>query len=239
MKRILFLTICLAIGAATAQAQSVAMYSEVYNEKTSELLYKSWQSANGNTRKETPDGSVTIMRIDSMLMYKLNPANKTAIVLTLSQDSLPADMRKDMRGQTLTYQVIEENVDVEGYSCVYREVTQSLPDGSDVTDNHKEWYHAPLRTWIRIFWDPILGTGIRRNIKQGQQPAYLFEIPAGYKRMNMNPDDALNPLKTIRDALGGKVSAGASGEQQPKSSKGKSEQEQLIEALKMLGGGKK
>ncbi len=78
MQRILFLAVCLA-AMATAQAQQfVPMYSEVYNEKTGALESKEWQSAEGHSRLEYPDGSVTIFRLDSMAMYWLDPAKKTA-----------------------------------------------------------------------------------------------------------------------------------------------------------------
>lgn len=191
MKRILLLAVGLAVGAATATAQNVAMYSEVYKEKTGALEYKQWVSAGGNTRQETPDGKVTIMRIDSMKMYNLDPAAKTAQVLPLSQELASPEMR----GRRTQRELIKENVSVEGYATNHYKVWDARPENDAGVNERQEWIHAPFNTWIRILWDPLLGPSVRRNIRTGAQPASLFEIPRDYTVSSMIPDGLQELLK--------------------------------------------
>ncbi len=240
MKRMILLAVGLAIGAATATAQNVAMYSEVYKEKTGALEYKQWVSAGGSIRQETPDGKVTIMRIDSMKMYNLDPAAKTAQVLPLSQENAA----KHMAGRQRELQLIKDGVDVEGYATSHYKVSDVHPGQNDGVNERQEWIHAPFNTWIRILWDPLLGPSVRRNIRPGAQPASLFEIPRDYTVSSMIPDGLQELLKGKQNGqtdgagallemmTGGKGTSGTNNADEQK----KQEAMQMI--LQGLGGAK-
>jgi hypothetical protein len=271
MKRILFITAIL-LAAVTAEAQFTPMYSEVYNEKTDKLESKTWQSADGNTRQEYPNGNVTIIRLDSMTMYSLNPAKKTGSSIPISTITDPNKMmgRVVQTSHNEKREVVEKNVDVEGYLCDHITVTivNTAPDGSQSGGVEHMWWHEPLKTWIRYGSGQFLHgeTSIRRNIVPGPQPAHLFEIPKDYKLTTI-PSGGLMEMMTGRkqtdeqkkqtlsedDKLdimtGGKGDAmkGAIQQQQEQNKKldaisndpDMTEQQKIMEALKMMGGNKK
>jgi hypothetical protein len=117
----IFLAACLAIGAATAAAQHIPMYSEVYNEKTGALEYKAWESADGYSWQKTVDGSIQLFRRDSMKFYLLDAANKTARTIPFSAMSAPNTLagRVVQTGRSEKRELVEAGVDVEGYPCDY------------------------------------------------------------------------------------------------------------------------
>ena len=45
------------------------------------------------------------------------------------------------------------------------------------------WFDSKLRFPVK--WEGKNGSGEMQNIKEGPQPASLFEIPAGYTKMDM------------------------------------------------------
>ena len=250
MQRILFLAVCLA-AMATAQAQQfVPMYSEVYNEKTGALESKEWQSAAGHSRLEYPDGSVTIFRLDSMAMYWLDPAKKTARAMPFSTLADPNKMvgRVVQTNHSEKREVVERGVDVEGYLCDHITVTivNTAPDGSQSGGVEHMWEHEPLKTWIRYGSGQFLHgeTSIRRNIRPGAQSASLFEIPRDY---------AVSRIPNLMQLMTGKPQTDAQKQQtagpevllemlggQGGNNAGDAEKQQkLQELLKQFGGGAK
>ena len=66
---------------------------------------------------------------------------------------------------------------VNGRSTVKYEGTNSKGEASSV------WLDSKLRFPVK--WDGKNGGGEMQNIKEGAQPASLFEVPAGYTKMDM------------------------------------------------------
>lgn len=217
MKKLMLLAVGLAM-AATARAQVVAHYAEVYEDRPNgPLKYKMWVAADGNMRQElSENGTIQIFRRDSMMLYRLDPAKKTAMVIPFSQVEDPnklfgAEIQKSNRN-TKSEMLGVENV--EGYETEhwrYEYETVLANGGKQIAVNHA-WIYKPLNTWIRDAWDEFARTDrqVKRNIVQGPQPASLFEIPRDYKRTSLpgglmerlgggeNPGDALR--KRIEEA---------------------------------------
>ena len=246
----ILLAACLAIGAATATAQNVAMYSEVYNEKTGALESKEWQSTAGHYRQETADGGVHIFRRDSMQMYILNTADKTARAMPLSQMSNANALagRIVQTGRSEERRLVEAGVDVEGYSCDYYviTVTTAKPDGTETTNVTHEWINEPLKTWIRIGYGQFLHgeTSVRRNIRPGAQSASLFEIPRDYTVSRIPNLMQLMTGKPQTDAqkqqtAGPEVLLEMLGGQGGNNAGDAEKQQKLQELLKQFGGGAK
>jgi len=66
---------------------------------------------------------------------------------------------------------------VNGRSTVKYEGTNSSGEASSV------WLDSKLRFPVK--WDGKNGGGEMQNIKEGTQPGWLFEIPAGFSKMDM------------------------------------------------------
>jgi hypothetical protein len=203
------LALTLILGATTAQAQAqfVAMYSEVFKEDTGALEYKEWSAANGHIRQEHADGGVTIVRLDSMTIYRLDPAKKTASAISLSQFGDPNRLagRVVQTGHSEKRETVETGVDVGGYSCDHIVVTiqTSNADGSTGGGTEQMWWHEPLKTWIRYGSGQFTHgqTSIRRNIVPGPQPSHLFEIPRDYAISRM-PSGGLMEMMTGKQQTG-------------------------------------
>ena len=94
MKRMLFITLCLfAVITVQAQSKLTVSYSGTQYWSNGKLYAKEWVSAaDGNLRlrserpdEQTGETTITIFRQDSAKFYMLKPANKTAMVLPMSQ----------------------------------------------------------------------------------------------------------------------------------------------------------
>lgn len=243
MKRILFLAACLIATAITAQAQKIPLYSEVFDEHTQKLESREWRSAEGHLRRESPDGSVTIYRADSAKIYTIDEKAKTVRELPFSTFSTLGQGTGLVRDASSTRELTGRET-VEGYDCAVYRVTKSSTLASGATEStwHTEWYHEPLDLVIRYVESLNAVNHIKRNIRQGAQPAILFAIPRDYKRADTGA--AMQQMGSQMDALKNATQMLKQGQQEQnrqleENTKGKSEQEAIIEALKMMGGDKK
>ncbi len=251
MKRLLLLAVCLAIGAATAQAQVVPYYADVFQDRPGgKLLSREWVSAEGNFRQEVVEnGAVHIFRRDSMVMYILNPTQKTVMTMAWSQISDPNAMfgMRMTESENRTAEFVRTE-DVEGYECdywVYKTVT-NMTNGQSQTTEYHHWIYKPLNTWIRQTTQGGGDPHIKRNIRQGPQSASLFEIPRDYTRTAMPGGGLLEMLtgqsrgQTEQKAGEAQQRAGEAGKSleqalDPK----KSQTEQINDVFKLLEGLKK
>jgi hypothetical protein len=261
----LLLAACLAIGAVTAQAQKIPLYSETFDERTDNLVAKEWRSAEGHLRQEQPkdDGStlVTIYRADSMKFYTLSANTKIVAELPLSQRQTPGEMVGLVTDASSTKELTGRQT-IEGYDCAGYRVKKyrTLASGETEESYHTEWYYEPLDLVIRYVESFNAINNITRNIRQGPQPANLFVIPADYKRFDTASamEQMRGQIEAMKNLTQGKPVGGTAEQQQQQQdamnrfdeieqqskqldedNKGKSEQEQIIEALKLMGGGKK
>lgn len=232
MKRLLLIAVCLASVVATAQVQKIPYYAEVYNEKTDKLAYKEWRSAEGHLRQEQPrnDGTslITIYRADSLKFYTIAEKTKTVAELPFSKLT-PGEMLGVVKDAGSTREFLRRET-VEGYDCaVYKIIKhRALANGQSEESYHTEWYYEPLDLVIRYVESLNAMNNITRNIRQGAQPAHLFELPTDYKNFDMGA--AIQQMR-------GQVDGAKKTQEQPQSIQ--QQQERFMEAFKKMGGGKK
>jgi hypothetical protein len=235
MQRLLLIAVCLT-AMATAQAQKIPLYNEVYDEHTEKLVSKEWRSAEGHLRQESPraDGTwnVAIYRADSLKFYTVAEKTKTVAELPMSQ--LHTSMF-GVENAGSSKEFLRREV-VEGYDCAVYKITKytTRTGGQTESTYHTEWYYEPLDLVIRYVESFNAMNLVHRNIRRGAQPAHLFEIPKDYKWFDTNA--ALNQMNSQMDILKsigqGKAPAGSSPEKQ----------QQVQDALKQIQdafGGKK
>jgi len=192
MKRILtviaFLAISLTAVVPQAQAQ---VYYESFNERTNQLSSKVWMDANGNMRVEQPayPGDFTISRIDLttgiITMYRCNGRTKTYTRMTINPHVEGAGMVDTLLGQEM----------VEGRMCNHYRTTWT--GRSEVEETWRDPTLNDLAIRTRIGNEPPT---VIRNIRQGTQPAHLFEIPSDFREQVLNIPD-LQQIQDINERL--------------------------------------
>jgi len=161
-----------------AQAQGMNLYYESFNERTNQLVSKVWMDANGNQRVENPasPGDFMINRIDVttriITVYSFNGRTKTYTRITIVPDTAGAGMVETFLGQEM----------VEGRMCNHYRITWT--GRSEVEEQWRDptLHNLPIRQ--RVGSEPPTVT---RNIRQGTQPAHLFEIPSDFREQSL-PD---------------------------------------------------
>ena len=261
MKRLSFITLCLLLVAAMTLAQSpvqTVSYSGTEYYKYSKKEYaKIWMQADpGNLKsrserkdEQTGELSIMIFRQDSAKMYVLKPEKKTWMAIGMAQmnmnDLVGLNVEKD-RSAERKFLGLE---DVNGYECHhYQHIsTSTMTTGTQETGCTNSWVYEPLNVQMQYsncgYDEPIyLG-----DFQQGTQPAHLFEIPDDYTGMSLpagglmemitgkpreqNQQDVDVAKKSLQDGF-------QDIENQMKSidDPNKSDQEKMMDALKMLEG---
>jgi hypothetical protein len=136
---------------------------------------------------------------------------------------------------------------IEGVECdhYFVERTGQRKDGGKEYNNYDEWI-APDKIWRQRSDETRPGKYlVHRNIRTGQVPAHLLEIPKDYKGTAM-PAGGLMEMFTGKsreqnqqDAQKAMDELGEKFKKLEEDNKGKSEQEQIINALKLLEGANK
>jgi hypothetical protein len=265
MKRLLFIAAIL-LTAVTAQAQDY--YAEEYIKSSSPRLsskkYVSYSNGVIKTRSEgydpgmgttvradeLPFVTITIMEGDTIRMYNYNQRVKTYMTMALAvpKGSNQADI--SVNGNSMAEMAKRAGVptapmereflgmeNIGGYDCHHYRHTSS--DGS----NKETWVYEPRG----ITMQRIEGgtTFYLANIRDGAQPASLFELPSDYKPRSVD----VGGTNALLDMMQGKGEAGGMLKQgmedinkktETKTDPNKSEKERLLETLKQLSGaGKK
>jgi hypothetical protein len=243
-----------ALIAISAQAQVPTHYGETYEKETGKLRGKAWISPQTGFRQETPgkDGhaSVIIFRRDSMMAYVLNPAKKTYISIPFSQIT-DAGKLSGIEGfeeqshnskRTLVNKEVIEGVECDHY---FVERTGQRKDGGTEYNNYDEWI-APDKIWRQRSDETRPGRYlVHRNIRIGQVAAHLLEIPKDFKGTTMPGGGMLEMLtgksqgenmQKQQDAQKGVQDIFDNAKKSKTDTEGKSDNEQLKDALKMLEG---
>ena len=124
--------------------------------------------------------SITIARHDKKLSWVLMPAQKSYMEMSMqgkAQGPTPFDAEADFKYT----QVGTESVD--GHPCKKMKFTTTKA-GQTFSGFH--WLATDLKD-LPIKWSDEAGTSMMelKNVKMGASPADLFELPAGYKKMEM------------------------------------------------------
>lgn len=185
MKKLILLIAIAALNGVAAWGQSY--YAERYKQNSGKLLSKLWM-ANDKSRMETKSEDrptmITIYRKDSANVYCIFPEKKMYMVIPKSQMNMNGVTGLEIEARRNVTQEFIENETVEGYPCKKYKVTfvSVLKDGREEKHVQYDWIYEPLKAIIMTtggYDEPE----VLRNIKEGPQPAHLFEIPKGYKQM--------------------------------------------------------
>lgn len=175
-----------------AQTVSAPMYWETFDERTGRLINKVWTDANGNQRIEnvaTPD-EFTINRIDvrtrAITMNRCNSRTKTYTSITINPDVEGAGMVETLIGQEM----------VEGRMCNHYRITWT-----GKSEVREEWRDPALHNLPIRSRDGNNPPTVTRNIRQGAQPAHLFEIPRDYTGQSVNLPTAPTTQQQLLEQL--------------------------------------
>ena len=224
------------------------------------MYSKDWvSSANGNLRmrsenmdETTGETTITIYRQDSAKFYMLKPANKTAVILSMTQlkggtnSLLGVDIEKSV---TKKIEFLGTEI-IEGYECKHYLSTGTGTFQNGVQDNgcFEYWVYEPFGVTMQnkegCGFLPVI---TMKNFQQGHQPDELFLIPTDYKMMTVPADGLMEMLekstgKSKTEMKQGVDDANRDAKSQMdklneiNSDKNMSEQQKIQENLKMLEG---
>jgi hypothetical protein len=188
MKRFVCTAFFLAI-AATAFAQLTPHYAEIYNKSTGKLKCKQWVSGMNarieSTDEKTGSTMIMILRAAERKVLVIN-GNGTYMELDLDkfQDRSVAASAQETKDRFKKELINKE--EVEGRMCEHYKMTDAKPDQTaGQVGQWEEWFSPELGVVVQTYdWDVLTDRmvyEVRRNIKVGEQPASLFEVPKGYK----------------------------------------------------------
>lgn len=251
--------------AISAQAQPKVSYSGTHYRSNGKLYSKDWVSVDGGNLRarnesideETGKTRIVIFRQDSAKFYMLNPENKKAMVLPMSQikggiNSLVGlDVEKS---RTKKLELLGTDI-IEGYECKHylSTSTSTLKNGAEDQSCFEYWLYEPFGVQMQhkegCGFTPVITL---KNFQQGAQPDALFEIPKGYSVMELPAGGLMEMLtgkgkgenqkdagKFQQDAQQKSNEANDKLKKLQENTEGKSETEKIQEALKMLGGSTK
>lgn len=187
MKKLILLLMAFAALSGAAWGQS--HYCETYVKSSNKLISKIWVSG-GNSRCEAYDKGemvIDITRKDSACHYLIYDKTKRILAMPLSESTSEKIGALTGTGERNVKKEFLATEEVEGYMCKkYRiTITKSTPDGGKRDVSYHEWWtDKPFEICIQHD-NHASGLIVTRNIRQGTQPAHLFELPKGYQMMSM------------------------------------------------------
>lgn len=243
MKKIILLMLCSLFGVAVVQGQSY--YAEEYRKSDDKLIAKIWQSNSNGVQKSRGESyatgfddldrisngtvtvSISIGNQDSLKFYNLDPKTKTYDVLSLDPQSRNINVNNSgkMTDNSSRRKEFIGTEEIEGYMCKHYKY---YTDGKNY---HDEWIYEPLNLAIQREDGGV--KFVLRNIKQGAQPASLFEIPKDYKANAPADANTLNVINAMLKSQQNKT------QQKGETKQPESDAEKNQKALEMLGGSTK
>lgn len=250
-----------ALAAISTQAQPKVSYSGTHYRSNGKLYSKDWVSVDGGNLRarnesideQTGKTKIVIFRQDSAKFYMLNPENKKAMVLPMSQikGGINSLVGLDVEKSRTTKMELLGTEVIESYECKHflRTATSTLQNGTEDNSCFEYWLYEPYGVEMQhkegCGYQPVITL---KNFKQGAQPDGLFEIPKGYSVMEL-PAGGLMEMITGKSKAGNRKDADKAQQgadevnkkfdDLKKNTEGKSETEKIQEALKMLEGTKK
>lgn len=170
-----FFSLFLLITAAHALEFSADTVMTTQGQKMSGKVF----AKDGKFRMEMtkPQEMISISRMDKKVAWSIFPSERMYMEMPLDPNQIP---KTEVRGEIERKQVGTETVDghpAKKYLVTYKE-------GGKTSQVH-QWMatdiNFPVKTaavnneWVQEF----------RNVRTGSQPDSLFEVPAGYKKMQI------------------------------------------------------
>lgn len=138
-------------------------------------------------------GTVGIARRDTGILWTLYPSKKQYMERPLDPKYIQNDPTVDPPGMIKKEKIGAEQVN--GYQCTKYRITVEAPRTGQTTVI--SWFADALGLAVRSEFSGI--TTELRNIQLGPQPANLFELPAGYQKVETPPMP--NIPEGLRDML--------------------------------------
>lgn len=146
--------------------------------------------APGKERREQETGGMrqtVIMRLDKNLIWVIMPQEKTYMEYPIQQSNQMADMGADASDFDYEYTIVGEET-VNGVRTTKSRMTAKRKDGTKF-----EGFMWTTKEGILVKMDAAArerGKAVRvkselRNLRIAKQDPKLFEVPAGYKKMEM------------------------------------------------------
>ncbi len=187
------------LGMTTAEAQ-ISFYGE-WCYSNGELISKTWVSPKGlrseSVDKQTGKKFITLCLLDTKKVYALFEDKKTGFLINditkFAGTNQMVGLDLVSNEQSHTEYLGEEEVD--GRMCKkyysYRTSINNLTGEAQTENAGLTWIYEPLKAsnYTGCIAEKPGGQYDRlqvlRNIRQGPQPAHLFELPEGYKITEM------------------------------------------------------
>lgn len=158
---------------------SVEMVTHAGGQDISSKMFKSKDKTRMESNVQGME-SVSIVREDLKKMYTLMPAQKMCMEMDLNPAIAAADMtspKGDMKWEKLGSET------VNGAACDKYKVTMTLEGKTSEMFYFLDSKGFPVRTEIKMEGQTM--SVDYKNWKEGSQEASLFEVPAGYNKMQM------------------------------------------------------
>lgn len=185
------IALLLALAGASASAQA-DFSADVTNNLTDTTFHTKIFSTNGRLRFQ---GANKDGRVNSIMLVNLT--NRTSIVLMPQQHQYVENKVPQIPGQGVTffqakdpedacveYQKVAESKDTKcrkvGHEIVGGRDTVKYEFAGGKTNPGFAWIDSKVHFPMK--WANSVGKGELQNIREGPQPAELFEIPAGYTK---------------------------------------------------------
>lgn len=149
-------------------------------EQAGELFMSDGRMRMQTFTPQSPEGMTIIVRQDKKLQWMLNTEDKTYFERPLDENEFKQLMKSHMEEQSVKELGTET---VNGYECKKKEMVVTVNVmGRTMTSRSTVWmsdrFDIPLRTRNED------GTMTEmREIKEGKQPAGLFEVPGDYRKV--------------------------------------------------------
>lgn len=186
----LMVVIVFAACACAAAAQFAA--NTVIKQGKMQMTGKVYVSGN-KIRQETSMGgqtNVVICRGDKGLTWMLSPSQKTYIEAKGAKSDLSgAAMDKELLKVAAKKKV--GSATINGYPCEKYLYTFKDKQRGTMTQCFSKKLQVPIKTEIATSQGSVVVE--MKNIKEGKQPASLFELPKGYKKVTPGPPPAKTP----------------------------------------------
>ena len=178
LKSVACLALTLTAAAAMAVDYSAVQVVRVGSKTQTHKLY-----ASGDKHRIEANSNILIARPDKGLMWFINPQNKTYTEKSTPKVK-PGSLEKMAKTDPGVKRVGTEKV--SGYVCDKYIMKKAIP-GSKSAMNATVWFSKKLKVDVKseIRAPQFAQTSELKNIKEGKQSASLFELPKGYKKMQI------------------------------------------------------
>ena len=183
MKKALIALIAAVVAAAVPAAAAAAEFSADVTYKEAGRTMNSRIYVAGDRMRTEMDvrDAYQIVRQDLKKSWLVMPGKDQYMEMKLDPQSVPQER---MRGEISRKQIGKETIDghpTEKYEVTYRE-------GGKTLKSH-QWVATDIKFPIKAAALDGSWTMEYRNIKMGKQPTSLFEVPKGYRKIEIHGSD--------------------------------------------------